>query len=69
MPSRKLSPKFVGLFPVVRKINNVAYELKIPFHVHPVFHVALLKPSDPGPFFNRNTGPPEPVLINGEEEF
>lgn len=69
-PSRNLEPKSIGLFPVKRKLNELLYELSLPdsLKIHPVFHVSLLKPavSDPFPYRGR---PPEPVLIDGSEEF
>ena len=70
-PSKKLGPKFMGPFPIKRRINSVAYELELPdsFRIHPVFHVTLLKPDVANPFPGRSTDPPEPVLVNGEEEF
>lgn len=70
-PSRKLGPRFMGPFSVKRKINDVAYELVLPnsLKIHPVFHVSLLKPVIPNSFSGRNTGPPEPVIIDNEEEF
>jgi hypothetical protein len=41
----KLSPKFVGPFPVSRVVSNVAYELELPatMKIHPVFHVSKLR--------------------------
>lgn len=37
--------------------------------IHPVLHVTLLKPAIPDPFPERNMGPPEPGLSDGEEEY
>ncbi|XP_070024625.1 uncharacterized protein [Nicotiana sylvestris] len=44
----KLSPRFIGLFEVLRRVGEVAYELALPpppslSEVHPVFHVSMLR--------------------------
>lgn len=42
----KLSPKFIRLFKILRKIGDVAYELTLPLdfpHVHNVFNVSMLR--------------------------
>jgi hypothetical protein len=44
--TRKLMSKYFGPSPVVKRINAVAYELKLTStwsRVHPVFHVSLLQ--------------------------
>ena len=48
-PSKKLSWKYIGPFPIQRVIrNHAAYELKLPttMKIHSVFHPSLLKPAN-----------------------
>ena len=42
---RKLSDQMIGPFEIVKKISDLAYELKLPTNMrcHPVFHVSLLE--------------------------
>ncbi|KAK3540659.1 hypothetical protein QTP70_034514 [Hemibagrus guttatus] len=44
---RKLSPKFVGPFEIVRQVNPVSYCLRLPwtYRICPMFHISLLKPA------------------------
>jgi hypothetical protein len=42
----KLAPHYIGVFPVLAKLGNVAYRLQLPpslVDVHNVFHVSQLK--------------------------
>ena len=44
--AKKLCPRWIGPFKVLRRIGKVAYELDLPLQyakLHPVFHVGLLK--------------------------
>jgi Reverse transcriptase (RNA-dependent DNA polymerase)/RNase H-like domain found in reverse transcriptase/Integrase zinc binding domain/Chromo (CHRromatin Organisation MOdifier) domain/gag-polyprotein putative aspartyl protease len=66
--TRKLLPRYVGPFEVVKVVSPVAYKLRLPktMKVHDVFHVSLLKPY-------RTDGsvqpPPPPEVIDGELEY
>jgi hypothetical protein len=42
----KLVPRYIGLFPILKKCGNVAYKLELPLSlagVHDIFHVSQLK--------------------------
>jgi hypothetical protein len=41
----KLIPKYIGPFKIINKVGLVAYKLQLPdkYHLHPTFHVALLR--------------------------
>ena len=67
--TRKLMNKYFGPFRVVRPINPVAYELKLPptwSRVHPVFHVSLLRKYRTG---TRKQPPPPPVFLEDGPEY
>ncbi|CEG48328.1 FOG: Transposon-encoded proteins with TYA, reverse transcriptase, integrase domains in various combinations [Plasmopara halstedii] len=44
--SKKLAPRFIGPFPVQKKVSQDSYELGLSenLKLHPVFHTSLLKP-------------------------
>ncbi len=57
LPCKKLSPRYIGPFPIQRQVNEVMYQLQLPsrYKIHPTSHVSLLKPFSPS-----NTGCTEP---------
>ncbi|KAK3573197.1 hypothetical protein QTP86_015111, partial [Hemibagrus guttatus] len=68
LPSRKLSPRYVGPFKILRQINEVTYQLELPanYRVSSSFHVSLLKPVHPDADPNaENREPPPPLDIDG----
>ncbi len=60
LPSRKLTPRNVGPFKILKQINPVTYHLELPtnYRISPSFHVFLLKPVHPAS--DPNTSVPEP---------
>ena len=71
-PSKKLSDKYLGPYKIVAKVGPQSYTLELPQsmkQVHPVFHVSVLEPSTPNTIQNRIPEPPQPVVIEGEEEW
>ena len=43
---KKLSPKYIGPFPITERIGDVAYKLDLPTsmsQVHNVFHISMLR--------------------------
>ena len=66
--TRKLLMKWMGPYTVVRKVNEVAYQLESPaaWRIHNVFHVSLLKPYLEN---GRHQPPPPALMVEGEEEY
>ncbi|GJV69675.1 hypothetical protein Tco_1485184 [Tanacetum coccineum] len=63
---KKLSPRFYGPYRILRKVGLVAYKLELPpdAHIHPVFHVSMLKPTHGS--FSSNPAPPLPITKDWE---
>lgn len=72
LPCKKLGPKYIGLFPIVKVINPVTVGLKLPRilgKVHPVFHCKLLNPvygSRMRPVEREALGP---IMVGGNEHY
>ncbi|KAK3517062.1 hypothetical protein QTP86_004243 [Hemibagrus guttatus] len=75
LPCKKLSPRFISLFTIVRQVNPVTYRLQLPpeYKIHPVFHVSLLKPHHPSVLLSTEPGvaeePPLPLLVDGRTAY
>ncbi|KAK3545185.1 hypothetical protein QTP70_001765 [Hemibagrus guttatus] len=72
LPCRKLSPKFVGPFEIIRQVNPMCYRLRLPasYRICPTFHVSLLKPAhSPGIGDTDYVEPPPPLDIDGSPAY
>jgi hypothetical protein len=70
-PCDKLDYKRLGPFSIVRVINDVAVELKLPptMGVHNVFHVSLIEPHKQNTIEGRVELPPPPVEVESGIEY
>ena len=67
VPSKKLAPRFVGPFSIIKLIGPAAVRLRLPrsLRVHPTLHVSLVKPAKESPMVPAATPPPSPEVIEG----
>ncbi|MBW0487622.1 hypothetical protein O181_027337 [Austropuccinia psidii MF-1] len=66
-----MSERWLGPFPILKKVSTNAYHLKLPLEwksIHPVFHISLLEPVKTSTILNRHKEPPTPIIIEEEEE-
>ncbi|MBW0557375.1 hypothetical protein O181_097090 [Austropuccinia psidii MF-1] len=71
-PTKKLSERWLGPFPILKKVSTHAYHLKLPSQwksIHPVFHISLLEPVKTSTIPNWHSEPPPPIIIEEEEEW
>uniref|UniRef100_A0A8C6K7U4 Gypsy retrotransposon integrase-like protein 1 n=1 Tax=Nothobranchius furzeri TaxID=105023 RepID=A0A8C6K7U4_NOTFU len=68
---RKLSPRFLGPFPIAAIISPSAVRLRLPSHlrVHPVFHVSQIRPVSSSPLFPPADPPPPARVVDGHPAF
>ena len=68
-PSKKLSDKFDGPFPITKIVSPHIYKLELPhdWTIHPVFHTNFLRPRSDDPLPGQLTSPPAPVFIIDDE--
>jgi hypothetical protein len=72
--NQKLGARRIGPFSIAKRIGEVAYELSLHEtmrHLHPVFHVSLLKPyiSWPAAFSNPHPMPSLPEIVEDHIEY
>ncbi|XP_057673663.1 uncharacterized protein LOC130904729 [Corythoichthys intestinalis] len=69
--SRKLAPRVVGPYEIVKVVNPCAVRLKLPaaLRVHPTFHVSQVKPVGVSPLSPPIPPPPPPLSIDGHPAF
>ncbi|MBW0577888.1 hypothetical protein O181_117603, partial [Austropuccinia psidii MF-1] len=71
-PTKKLFERWLGPFPILKKVSTHAYSLKLPSQsksIHPVSHISLLEPVKTSTTPNRHQGPPPTIIIEEEEEW
>ncbi|MBW0587565.1 hypothetical protein O181_127280 [Austropuccinia psidii MF-1] len=71
-PTKTLSERWLGPFPIFKRVSTHAYHLQLPSQwksIHPVFHISLLDPVKTSTIPNRHQEPLPPIIIEEEEEW
>jgi hypothetical protein len=70
-PSKKLGPKRLGPFTVVKRVGNLNYRLALSplLKLHDVFHIDHLSPWKGNKVNDELPPPPAPIKINNREEY
>ncbi|KAL0194547.1 hypothetical protein M9458_008119 [Cirrhinus mrigala] len=73
LPCKKLNPRYVGPFKIIKQISPVAFRLQLPSHyrISPTFHVSLFKPAAaPGGEGDQDEAAPAetPPLVPDDED-
>ena len=70
-PSKKLSHKQLGPFPVIEIVSSNVIKLKLPsrLRIHSVFNISDLRPYILPTLPGQTSKPPKPVIINGETSY
>ncbi|MBW0558201.1 hypothetical protein O181_097916 [Austropuccinia psidii MF-1] len=71
-PTKKLSERWLGPFPILKKVSTHAYHLKLQYQrksIHPVLHISLLEPVKTSTIPNQHQERPPPIIIEEEEEW
>ncbi|MBW0571467.1 hypothetical protein O181_111182 [Austropuccinia psidii MF-1] len=71
-PTKKLSERWLGPFPILNKVSTHAYHLKLPSQwksIYRVFHISLLEPVKTSIIPNRHQEPPPPMIIEEEDKW
>ncbi|MBW0511352.1 hypothetical protein O181_051067 [Austropuccinia psidii MF-1] len=69
--TKTLDERWLGPFPILKKVSTHAYHLKLPSQwksIHPVCHISLLEPVKTLTIPNQHQDPPPPIIIAEEGE-
>ncbi|MBW0470426.1 hypothetical protein O181_010141 [Austropuccinia psidii MF-1] len=71
-PTKKLSKRWLGTFPILKKVSTHADHLKLPSQwksIHLVFQISLLEQVNISTIPNKHQEPPPPIIIEEYEEW